>query len=378
MIQKLKNYYHLFIAVIANIYYGFPSRKLTVIGVTGTDGKTTTSSLIYHILNQSGKKVALISTVGAFISGKQYDLPFHVTTPSAIGLQKYIKQVVDDGATYLVLEISSHGLDQFRDWGIHYKVGVLTNLTHEHLDYHKTIQNYGKAKAKLFKKSEFSVINTDPDHNMHYKAVLQRISNRNLITFSLHGNTAYSLKNINFKTNLIGDFNKKNILAAIAVADILGLEPEKTKEAIQTFITPVGRQAVVYKGKFKVIIDFAHTPNALSVFLEAINHERIANKSFKKGRLIHVFGCAGKRDTSKRPLMGEASAKFADTIILTSEDPRGEDIFQINKQIEKGINKIFKAQAEEKRRIDNKGIVFKKRELYEIPDRREAIEFVLR
>ena len=161
MWQNIKNYYHLLQAIVANILYRFPARKLNVIGVTGTDGKTTTTSLIYHILKSAGKKVAMITSIGAYIGDKQYDIGFHVTTPSSFGLQRYIRRAVDQGNEYLVLETTSHALDQNRVWGIPYKIGVLTNVTHEHLDYHKTWEEYAKVKFHLIANSEVGIVNRD-------------------------------------------------------------------------------------------------------------------------------------------------------------------------------------------------------------------------
>src|ERR1700690_4068947 len=149
MIQKLKNYFHLLEAILANIWYGFPSKELTVIGVTGTDGKTTTTSLIYHILQNSGKQVAMITSVGAYVGDRLYDIGFHVTTPSPFAVQKYLCQAVSQGNEFVVLETTSHALDQYRVWGVSYHVGVLTNITHEHLDYHHTYQEYVATKSKL-------------------------------------------------------------------------------------------------------------------------------------------------------------------------------------------------------------------------------------
>jgi len=158
MWQRIKNIYHLFVAILANIWFGFPSRKLKVIGVTGTDGKTTTASLIYHILKNNGKKAALLSTVGAYIGDKVYDVGFHVTTPSSFGLQRYIKKIVQEENGYLILETTSHGLDQNRVWGINYEIGVITNITHEHLDCHKTYENYLRTKLKLLERSKIGKI----------------------------------------------------------------------------------------------------------------------------------------------------------------------------------------------------------------------------
>src|SRR3989344_4592910 len=157
MWQRIKNIYHLFNAFLANVWFGFPSRHLTVIGVTGTDGKTTTTSLIYHILHESGYNTSMISSVGAIIGGKKYDVGFHVTTPSPWALQKFIRKTIDVGSKYLVLETTSHALDQHRVFGINYDVGVLTNVTHEHLDYHKTYENYARTKAKLLKMAKKAI-----------------------------------------------------------------------------------------------------------------------------------------------------------------------------------------------------------------------------
>jgi len=162
--QKIINFgKHLLTAVSASIYFNFPSKKLKVIGVTGTDGKTTTVHLIYHILHQAGLRVAMVSTVLAKIGDKEIDTGFHVTTPNPWNLQKFLKMMVDKGIEYAVLEVTSHGLDQFRLWGIDFEIGVLTNVTHEHLDYHKTYENYLSTKAKLLQKAKIAIINKDDE-----------------------------------------------------------------------------------------------------------------------------------------------------------------------------------------------------------------------
>ena len=160
-IQQIKNKFHLLKAIAANIWYGFPSKRLTVIGITGTDGKTTTSSLIYHILKSNNKKVSLVSTVSANIGTKAYDTGFHVTTPSAFMIQGFLKQAADSGDKYFVLETTSHSLDQYRVYGTDYKIGILTNITHEHLQYHKTYEKYVLAKVKLLEWSKLRLINRD-------------------------------------------------------------------------------------------------------------------------------------------------------------------------------------------------------------------------
>ena len=172
-IQKIKNFAHFTIALSANLWYGSPSRKLTIIGVTGTDGKTTTSSLIYHILIHAAKKASLITSVSATIGNTSYDTGFHVTTPSPFAVQKFLRQAVSDGSQYFVLETTSHALDQYRVYGIKYEIGLLTNITHEHLQYHKTYEKYVRAKAKLLKWSKLGIINRD---DKSYE-ILQKLCN---------------------------------------------------------------------------------------------------------------------------------------------------------------------------------------------------------
>lgn len=328
MWQGIKNIYHLFCAYIANILYGFPSRKLIVIGVTGTDGKTTTTSLIYHILNASGHQASMVSSVGAIIGGKEHDVGFHVTTPSSFALQKFLKQAVGllrgKNKGYMVLETTSHALDQYRAFGINFEVGVLTNVTHEHLDYHKTYEKYVEAKSRLIKMSKTAVINRDDES---YESIKYK---RKVITYGLSNNSDINPKKFPFKTKLIGEFNKYNILAAISACKAVGISDKDIVEAIATFNPPIGREEIVYNNEFAVMIDFAHTPNAFEQILSSVRKET-------KGRVIHIFGSAGQRDRSKRPIMGKISSQYSDVIILTSEDPRSENVEKIMTEIELGI-----------------------------------------
>ncbi len=339
MWQKIKNYYHFFQAVVANMLYGFPGRKATVIGVTGTDGKTTTTSLIYHILKTAGKKVSMITSVGAYIGDDVYDIGFHVTTPSPFGLQKYLRRAVDWGAEYIVLETTSHALDQNRVWGVKYTVGVLTNITHEHLDYHKNWEEYAETKLRLMDCSSWFVANKD---DSSYELITKKV-----FSYSLHDQSAdITPKKFPFKTKLLGEFNQYNCLAAIGACKALGIADDDIRKGLSTFSPPPGRQEVVYDKDFRVMIDFAHTPNAFARLLPAV-------RNITKGRIIHVFGSAGLRDHTKRPQMGKESSKYADIIILTTEDPRTEKISEINSSIKSGIQK---------------------KEVFDIPDRKEAIE----
>ncbi len=320
--QKLKNVYHLFQAIIANLLYGFPSHRLKVIGVTGTDGKTTTTHLIAHILKTAGKKVSFVSSVNALIGGIESDIGFHVTTPSSFALQKLLRRSVDNHDEYFILETTSHAIDQNRIWGIKYEVGVLTNITHEHLDYHKSYNEYLKVKTELLKTVKISLINEDDES---YNYLSQELKDRS----QKYNSKAKSLDQFPSLTM----FNKYNYSAAYTVCKELGLNEGEILAAMKSFVLPKGRLELVYDEDFKIIIDFAHTPNAFENLLPEIN-----KKYLKKGnRLIHVFGSAGLRDVTKRPLMGLVSSQYADHIILTEEDFRTEKPEEICKQIASGI-----------------------------------------
>lgn len=362
MLRTLKNTYHLGRAAVALSLSRNPAKDMTVIGVTGTDGKTTTATLIYHILKNAGGKAALITTLGAKIGDTTYDTGFHTTTPSSFALQKYIRKAREERCKFLVLEVTSHALDQNRVFGIPFSIGVVTNITHEHLDYHKTYENYVKAKTKLLNSSKVCVLNLD-DNSFEFISRFLQKTNKPLITYAMKNENAdVTPKLFNFKSNMHGDFNLMNCLAAVAVAKCLGLGDSTIKAAIESFEPPVGRQEIVFEKDFRIIIDFAHTPNA---FLQVL--PQIQNQT--SGRLIHVFGTAGKRDSSKRKSMGEASSRFANIIVLTSEDPRGEDINQIIEQISLGLDDKFVLSDLQNTQREN---IF-----YVIPDRKRAIEFAI-
>lgn len=349
MWQKIKNVYHLLVAVFANIVFLFPSRGMKVIGVTGTDGKTTTVNLIYHILKTAGHKTSMISSINAIIGDKTYDTGFHVTTPSSFSLQKFLKNARRAKSEYFVLEITSHSIDQNRISGINFEVGVLTNITNEHLDYHKTYDRYLKTKAKLLKKSKINVINSDDSSYTFLADVKLKKPQENWITYGLSESSDYNPNTFDIKeSSLIGDFNNYNALAAVATCMTLGIKDEVIKKAIKSFSLPIGRVDYVYKKDFSVMIDFAHTPNAFEKILSTV-------RPITKGKIIHVFGSAGERDILKRPFLGEISSQYCDILILTAEDPRGEDVNKIIAEIEVGIKR---EQAE----------------VIRIPDRREAIE----
>lgn len=333
MWQKLKNLYHLTQSVIGKYRYRVSSEGLTFIGITGTDGKTTTGNLLYHILKHAGYKTALISTISAIIGQTELDTGFHVTTPSPMSMQRYIADAKKSGATHVVLEVTSHALDQYRVFGIPFHTAVLTNITDEHLDYHKTYERYVKAKVKLLRMARYAVINADDASYAVVMKLLRSFSYKGEIrTYSLHNKADITLDQFPFQTKLLGEFNKANILAAVSAAKTLAIPDKVIREAIKSFTPPLGRTEIVHEGDFTVMIDFAHTPNSIEQILKTIKDEMVP-----KGRIIHVFGSAGERDAFKRPRMGEASARYADTLILTAEDPRSEPVEKINEAIIQGI-----------------------------------------
>jgi UDP-N-acetylmuramoyl-L-alanyl-D-glutamate--2,6-diaminopimelate ligase len=322
IIQSIKNFFHLVQAIIANIYYGFPSRKLKVIGVTGTDGKTTTTHLIYHLLKSAGKKVSMISTVYGKVGKEEFDTGLHTTTPSSLTIQLMMRKAVASGDQYFVLETTSHALDQNRVFGINFEIGVLTNITHEHLDYHQSYEQYLKTKERLLEMAKIAIVNKE---DKSYEFLSQKLK----VKSQKYNSKLKILDKIQGLTN----FNRQNYSAAYSVGKQLGLSDKQILKAMKSFQLPPGRLELVYDGPFKVIIDFAHTPNALRKVLPEIRKNYLSTG----GRLIHVFGAAGQRDATKRPLMGEVSSRYADLIILTEEDYRTEEPKEISRQIASGV-----------------------------------------
>ena len=356
MWQKIKNIYHLMRAYAACIYFGFPSKKLTVIGVTGTDGKTTTSHMIYEILKSAGKKVSLISSIHAQIDEKLYDTGFHVTTPDPIALQKFLKKVADSNSKYLVLEVTSHGLDQNRIFGIDFNFAVLTNITHEHLDYHKSFENYIFAKAKLFQRAKVSILNLDdPSFNK-----IKKLTNGKVVTYSINKKADFTQKDFLLKLKIPGDYNLSNALCAAALATQAGIGKQTITKALNTFQGIKGRMEEVDMGQdYQVIVDFAHTPNGLKQALKTLRSKVKSQRS----KVIAVFGAAGERDKLKRSKMGEIAARYADICVLTAEDPRSEKVEDICEQIAQGLIKSGKKES---------------KDFFKIYDRAKAIEFAVK
>lgn len=349
MVDLFKSAYHFGIAIAANLWFGFPGRELTVIGVTGTDGKTTTSTILYEILKEAKIKTSMITSVHAVIAGRSYDTGFHVTTPTSWLVQKYLRDAVLAGDTHVVLEVTSHALGQSRVLGIPFEVGVITNVTHEHLDWHGSFETYLKTKLSLLKRSKVVVLNRD-EADLYVKAI-PYIRNRRYVTYGIRRDSMVNPSTHSFTTLLPGEFNRYNALAAIAASQVLGVKRNVWKRVMASFKGVVGRMEVIADKPFRVIVDFAHTPNALDKALKTV-------RKMTKKRVIHVFGSAGLRDSAKRPMMGAASSLYADICILTEEDYRTEDVEKIMSEIEAGIP-------------DGKTV-------YRFPQRKDAIEFAIK
>lgn len=347
--RAINLFYHLPKAVLANIVYGFPSKRLKVIGVTGTDGKTTTTNMIYKILVDADKKAAMVSTINARIGKESIDTGFHVTSPNSFLVQRLLKKAADRGMEYMVLETTSHALDQFRYWGINFNVGVITNVTHEHLDYHKTFQRYLDTKAKLIKKVQWAILNKD-DKNFTY---LSQKTSGKIVRFGLK-KADVDLQNFPLKLKIPGEYNLSNALAAAAVTQVLGIDPKAIKKSLESFSNLEGRMEEIKNGRgVRIFIDFAHTPNGLENALKTLREIRGRKK------IISIIGAEGYRDIEKRPLMGEIAARLSDKVIITAVDPRGM-LPKINQQILKGVKR---------------GSLGK--DIFVIDDRKEAIGYAI-
>lgn len=362
--------------------YDFPGRQMTVMGVTGTDGKTTTTNLIYQLLLHSGKRTGMISTVNAVVGDQALDTGFHVTTPDAPDVQYYLAQMVAAGQTHAVLEATSHGLDQHRVDGCEFDIAIVTNITHEHLDYHGNYAAYQQAKGRLFEMLQdtvekpqgnprLAVLNRD-DQSYDY---LTQISGNNQFTYGLTPAADVRAERIEHRpdglhfrvvgpgwggemyTRLVGLFNVYNCLAAAAVGTAgFGMEFEQIREGVAALQGIPGRMERIDMGQdFTAVVDFAHTPNAIRRALETA-------RTLTSGRVIAVFGSAGLRDRQKRRLMAEASTELADFSIFTAEDPRTEPLDMILAEMADG------AQSRGGREGENYVLV---------PDRGDALEYAV-
>jgi UDP-N-acetylmuramoyl-L-alanyl-D-glutamate--2,6-diaminopimelate ligase len=384
-------------AWLAGSFYDFPSRQLYTIGVTGTDGKTTTSNLIFHILREAGIRTGMLSTLKAVVGEIEEPLAPHVTTPEAPVIQSHLRRMVDQGMSHCVLEVTSHGLAQERVAAIDFDMAVVTNITHEHLDYHGDYRGYFAAKVKLFQALTMPAIlgGNDGKKDSGYRKVailniddssfqaLASIPVPKLISYGLDSTAEVRAKEIDIRDTgsrftismpkarndefdnnislsvsspLVGGFNISNMLAAAAVAYELVIDPEIIRLGLESPPQLTGRMERIDLGQsFQVIIDFAHTPNGLERAIEAA-------RAMVDGKIITVFGSAGKRDVKKRKTMSEISARLADFSVLTAEDPRTDSLDEILAMMAAGC--LSQGGRE--------GFNF-----WRIPDRGQAIHFAL-
>ena len=333
------------LAIMASNFYDHPTKKIKLIGVTGTNGKTTSVYILKSILEKSGEKVGLIGTIANYIGDEKIESSH--TTPESLELQKLFKLMVDKGCKYCVMEVSSHALALDRVYGCHFEVGIFTNITRDHLDFHKTFDNYYESKFKLFERSEHAVINVDNNYGYKVLSDLEKLG-KDVVTYSINEesdykatdialdgqNTMFTVNGTRYEFVLPGDYNVYNALGTIATAKILGLSEENIKAGLLDVVVPgrCERVGVKYNLPYELIIDFAHTPDGLKSLLETL-------RKLTKNRLIAVYGSGGDRDKVKRAEMGRIGSELADLVIITSDNPRKEDPIAILKEISCDIQK---------------------------------------
>lgn len=378
LFQSIEPFGHLLEAIFFNIINGFPGRGLKVIGVTGTNGKTSTAFLIHRMLHESGYKVGLMSTVGYGVGADIQPQIHHMTNVGVPELMRRLKWMRQNGAEWLVLETTSHALAQNRVWGVPYSVAVMTNVTHEHLDYHKTFERYRDAKRKLFRLANRNkkglrtgVINAeDPSAELFAadieKSITYGINAGELRATDIKASPAgneFTVKvldheplELHIKEKLPGRFNVYNSLAVVGVGVAIGMKPEDIEQGIAALDGVEGRMTRIDEGQdFDVIVDFAHTPDSFEKLFKDL-------KPVVKGKLIVMFGSAGRRDEAKRGVQGSLAGKYADEVIVTEEDDRDVDGKQIMNQIAQGAEKAGKIRD---------------KDLFVVHDRSEAINFAI-
>lgn len=337
---------HSAIGILASNFYGKPSRKLKLVGVTGTNGKTTIATLLHQLFRDLGHKAGMIGTIVNKVNDKSYEAKR--TTPDPVTLNELLAEMVDEGCEYCFMEVSSHSVSEKRISGLHFVGGIFTNLTLDHLDYHKTLDNYTDAKKGFFDiipATGFAVANIDDERGEYM------LSTTKAQTYTLSLKKEADFKE-RLETKLIGEFNAYNILSIYAVAILLGQDKEKVKEIIKTLNPVAGRfQNIKSSNNVIGIVDYAHTPDALENVLRTVKEMK------GKGKVIAVVGCGGDRDKSKRPIMARIGYDMSDILILTSDNPRTEKPEDILEEMRKGIEGLF---------FEGK--------VYIIKDRYEAIE----
>jgi UDP-N-acetylmuramoyl-L-alanyl-D-glutamate--2,6-diaminopimelate ligase len=374
LFKSLEPYGHLSEAVLFNVLNDFPARHMKVIGVTGTNGKTTTTFMIHKMLHEAGYKVGLMSTVAYGVGDDIRPQIHHMTNVGVPELMKRLKWMNEQGAEWLVLETTSHALAQNRVWGIPYSIAVMTNVTHEHLDYHGTFENYRNAKLKLFKLAaknepgfQTGIVNADdPSADYFINAVPNYLSyginNGQIRATGIKSTstgsefTVATDKKLHIKVNLPGSFNVSNALAVVCVGHAIGLKPEQIEKGIAALKSVEGRMTSIKEGQdFSVVVDFAHTPDSFEKLFKDL-------RPVVKGKLIVMFGSAGRRDEAKRPIQGELAGKYADEVVITEEDDRDIDGIQIMNEIAAGAEKAGKVRE---------------KDLFLVHDRTEALKFAI-
>ncbi|WP_405250775.1 UDP-N-acetylmuramoyl-L-alanyl-D-glutamate--2,6-diaminopimelate ligase [Dokdonia sp. Asnod3-C12] len=335
------------LATIASNFYGNPSANLKLIGITGTNGKTTIASLLYQLFQKAGYKTGLLSTVKILVDKTEYKATH--TTPDSLTINKYLAEMSEAGVEYCFMEVSSHGIHQKRTEGLRFEGGIFTNLSHDHLDYHDTFAEYRDVKKKFFDelpKTAFALVNTDDKNG----AVMVQNTKAKKVTYALKSYADYKAQILENQLSglllkiqdqevwvkLIGSFNAYNLLAIFATAELLGLDQIEALKLLSELESVSGRfQYFISEGNVTAIVDYAHTPDALKNVLETINDIRTKNEE-----LITVVGAGGDRDTTKRPKMGHIASALSTKTIITSDNPRSEKPEAIIEQVEAGVEPI--------------------------------------
>ncbi|HKV59007.1 MAG TPA: UDP-N-acetylmuramoyl-L-alanyl-D-glutamate--2,6-diaminopimelate ligase [Ktedonobacteraceae bacterium] len=352
------------LADLACAFYAYPARQLCTIGVTGTDGKTTTSNLIHTILREAGIHAGLMTTANFRLDGQEWENTTRQSTLEALEVQQLLRRMVDEGITHAVIEATSHGLELQRVRGCAFDVGVVTNITQEHLEFHKTLENYRRAKARLFEMLDpardkgcgarpAAILNRDDvsyeilrpycrvpiiDYAIDQPAAIRAVDVR-LDASRTRFRAILPDTEVDIETQLVGRFNVSNCLAAIATAWSQGIAPEIIARALATVTGVSGRMERIDEGQpFSVIVDYAHTPDSLAKVLATL-------RPLTSGKLLLVFGSAGERDVLKRPIMGRIAAQMADFFVITDEDPREEDSEKILREIASGSAEAGKREG---------------------------------
>lgn len=340
------------LAVISSNFFGNPKDKIKLLGVTGTNGKTTSAFIMKAILEKAGYKVGLIGTIANYIGDKKIET--ERTTPESYELHELFNQMANEGVDYCIMEVSSHSLDLDRVYGLEFEVGIFTNLTRDHLDFHKTFENYYNAKFKLFERSKVSVINLDDEYGVQVSEDADKLDTKKM-TFSIKKDSEFKATEIkmsengsefklrlndkveDFIINIPGEYNIHNALGTILMAHALNINVKAIKEGISNIVIP-GRCEMVAKERnlgYNIIIDYAHTPDGLENILSTV-------QGFAKARIITVVGCGGDRDKVKRPQMGKIACDMSDIAIITSDNPRTEEPMSIIEDIIRPLdNKNF-------------------------------------